>query len=447
RELALAGADVTVLERDNIVGGISRTEEHNGFRFDVGPHRFFTKIAEVDRIWHEILGEDFFTVDRLTRIRFRGQLMDYPLSIGSTLSALGVGDSVMAMLSYAWSRVHKVPEDSFEGWVTNRFGRRLYEHFFKTYSEKVWGMPCTELSADWAAQRIKSLSLMKAVRDALLQSGSSEATSLVRQFNYPKFGAGMLYERYQQQIEQDGGQVLLGHEVVGINRSGNRIESVSVHTPSGEATIEADHFISTMPLDNLMLSISPAAPAEAVEGARNLRHRSLIAVDLIVDEPAPFPDQWIYVHDSEVQVGRIQCYVNWSPHMVPEEATCGIGMEYFAWTSDPIWTMEDDAIVEMAAAELEKLGLAPAESVREGFSIRVPDAYPVYDPGYRERVATIRKWLDGIENLQTIGRGGQHRYNNMDHSVLTGMLAARNILGEDNDVWAVNTEEDYLERK
>lgn len=446
RELALAGASVTVLEKDNIVGGISRTEERRGFRFDVGGHRFFTKIPEVNCIWEETCGDDFLIRTRLSRIFYRGRLMDYPLSIGSTLSTLGLTDSIMAVCSYGAAQLRSVPEDSFEGWVTSRFGRRLYEHFFKTYSEKVWGMPCTEISADWAAQRIKSLSLTKAVRDALFRGGEKEATSLLRHFRYPKLGPGMLYERYREQVEEAGGSVLLEREVVHVKCEGDRVQHFVVKTPSGESTVEAEQFISSMPLGELVLMMDPAPPADVREAARALRQRSFLTAGLIVRQSDPFPDQWIYVHEPDVMVGRVQNYRNWSPYMVPDEDACAIGAEYFAWTDDPIWSEPDEAVIDLARRELAQLGLVDPESVEDGIVMRVENAYPVYDPGYRGSVGIVREWLSSITNLQTIGRCGQHRYNNMDHSCMTGMLAAWNILGEEHDVWSVNVEEDYLER-
>ncbi len=445
RELALADTDVTVLEQENQIGGISKTFEHNGFRFDVGGHRFFTKLPQVDRVWTELMGSEFLVRERLSRIFYRGRLMDYPLSIGSTLRTLGVADSVLAMGSYLWARVRPGSEDSFEGWVTNRFGRRLYEHFFKTYTEKVWGMPCAQISADWAVQRIKSLSLWRAVRDALLRRGAAEATSLLRQFRYPRLGPGMLYGRYRDQVVEAGGRVLLSHRAVRLRMSDGRVRSVIAETADGEEEFEADEFLSSMPLSELALCADPPPPEQVVAAARRLRHRSFVTAGLIVDQPDPFRDQWIYVHEPDVAIGRVQNYRNWSPHMVPDESKCSVGVEYFAWTDDPIWSEPDEAIIDLARRELDHLGLVDAGAVADGIVVRMANAYPVYDSGYRERVAVVRGWLEGIENLQTIGRGGQHRYNNMDHSVMTGMLAARNILGEQHDVWGVNVEEEYLE--
>jgi len=447
RELALAGRPVTVLERDDAVGGLSRTVEHEGFRFDIGGHRFFTRLPEVERVWDEVMGDDFLVRERLSRIFYRGRLMDYPLSIGSTLRVLGLRGSLLALGSYAAARLRPPAADSFEGWVSGRFGRRLYEHFFRTYTEKVWGLPCSELSADWAAQRIKSLSLWRAVRDAVLKRGAAEATTLLRRFRYPRLGPGMMYGRYRDQIVAAGGALLAGRQVVRLIREGERVRAVIAAGEGGDAEHEAGQVITSIPLRDLIEAMEPAAPDEVREAARGLRQRSFLTAALILDRPSPFPDQWIYIHEPQVRVGRIQNYGNWSPHMVPDEDKCCIGMEYFAWPTDPIWSAPGEQIIEWARDELDALGLAEGAAIVDGAVVRMADAYPVYDHGYRERVATVRGWLAGIENLQTIGRGGQHRYNNMDHSVMTGMLAARNLLGETHDVWAVNVEEGYLERR
>lgn len=446
RELAQAGAAVTVVERDEVVGGLSRTVEHHGYRFDIGGHRFFTRLPEVERLWDEVMGAEFLTRERTSRICFRGRLMDYPLRIGSTLRVLGVTDSMRALGSYLAARMHPLPQDSFEGWVTGRFGRRLYQHFFRTYTEKVWGLPCAEISADWAAQRIKSLSLWGALRDAVLRRGATEATSLLRQFRYPRLGPGMMYERFRDEVLGMGGEVRLGHRVTRIEHAGGCARAVVCATGSGEVELPAEQVIASMPMRGLIEALSPAAPAEVLAAAVGLRQRSFLTVALILDRPSPFPDQWIYVHEPRVRVGRIQSYSNWSPFMAPGPENCCIGLEYFAWAGDELWSAPDAELVELAAAELAELGLADGGRVIEGAVVRMADAYPVYDHGYRERVATVRAWLQGITNLQTIGRGGQHRYNNMDHSVMTGLLAARNLLGGQHDVWGVNVEEEYLER-
>ena len=446
-ELARAGRPVTVLEQDDVVGGISRTVEHHGFRFDIGGHRFFTRMDELQREWEEIMGDDFLIRERLSRIFFRGQLMEYPLKIGSTLRVLGIKDSLLAVLSYLRVSVRPVPEESFEGWVTNRFGRRIYRHFFKTYTEKVWGMPCTEISADWAAQRIKSLSFWGALRDALFGRGADEATSLLRQFHYPRLGPGMLFERYRDIALEHGATVEMERRAVSLQHADGRVQSVISAGEDGQSEHHVDQVISSMPLATLALSMDPPPPPEVVEAARGLRQRSFLTAALIVAEEDPFPDQWIYVHEPRVRLGRVQNYRNWSPEMVPEKNRCCIGIEYFTWADEPFWSTPDAEIIDLAMKEMGELGLIEPDLVVDGAVVRMKNAYPVYDPGYAERVEAIRRFLESIENLQTIGRAGQHRYNNMDHSMMTGKLAAGNLLGEQHDVWAVNVEETYHERK
>ncbi len=444
-ELCQAGLRPLVLERDDVVGGLSRTVVHNGYRFDIGGHRFFTRIPEIENAWQELMGEDFLVRERLSSIFFRGRMIDYPLRAASALRALGVIDSARAMGSYVAARLRPGPDDSFEGWVINRFGRRLYQHFFKSYTEKVWGMPCSELSADWAAQRIKSLTLWGAIKDALTFPRTSEHTTLLRSFNYPRLGPGMLYQRQADAIVAGGGRILTGREVVEIAVRDGTVVSVTTTGPDGDEVHPADAVISTMPLGELVGVTRGIEDDNARQAAGMLKHRGFLTAGLIVDRAVPFRDQWIYIHEPDVAVGRVQIYNNWSPEMVPDADRSAIGAEYFAWPTDDMWSAPDEEIIELATRELDQLGLVPAEAVVDGTVVRMADAYPVYDPGYRERVATVRDWLARIENLQVAGRGGMHRYNNMDHSVLTGTLAARNLLGQEHNVWAVNADDEYLE--
>jgi len=430
---------------DAVVGGIARTVEYRGFKFDVGGHRFFTKAQRVNQLWDEVMGEEFLLRQRLSRIFYRGKFMDYPLRAASAIRTLGVMESVASLASYFWAQLCPLPEDSFEGWVANRFGRRLYQHFFKTYTEKTWGMPCTELSADWAAQRIKSLSLWGAVMDALFRSRKTKHTTLIQQFKYPPLGPGMMWQRFRERIEADGGRVLMQHKVVKLRHDGQRVRSLVTAGPEGEQEHQADFIINSMPLNQLAMIMEPA-PDEAVRQAADaLRYRAFLSANLIVDRPEPFPDQWIYVHAPQVRLARLQNFKNWSPHMVPDPAKTCIGAEYFVWPDEPLWRAPDQEIIELATQEIASLGLIEADEVLDGAVIRMSHAYPVYDPGYMERIQTIRNWLQQLDNLYTIGRSGQHRYNNMDHSMMTGILAAENVLGACHDVWDVNVEQEYLE--
>lgn len=448
-ELVQRGAAPLVLENGAAVGGIARTEVYRGYGFDVGGHRFFTKNEGIERLWRQVLGEDFLRVPRLSRIYYNGRFFRYPLVISDTLANLGPVESLRILASYLRARIAPTPrEESFEQWVANRFGRRLYETFFRTYTEKVWGIPCTRIRADWAAQRIKGLSLATAVAKALL--GAGKAKSLIDEFYYPRRGPGMMWERFRERIEARGGEVRLGAEVVGLiwtGGPGGRVTAVRVREQGRTRELPVSRVVSTLPLQKLPGLLEPAPPPQVLEAAGRLSHRSFLMVGLILDRADLFPDQWIYVHSPEVQVGRIQNFRNWSPEMVPEPGRTGIGMEYFCNEGDALWRRPDGELGALAACELERLGLARASEVVDHVVVRQPDAYPVYDQGYQEHLAVVRHYLAGFENLQTAGRSGMHRYNNMDHSMLTGILAAQNALGARHDVWNVNEEDEYLEEE
>ncbi|MEM9797433.1 MAG: NAD(P)/FAD-dependent oxidoreductase [Pseudomonadota bacterium] len=436
---------VDVFEGGELVGGISRTESYNGFRIDIGGHRFFTKIPEVQATWKEILGDEFIRVPRLSRIYYRNKFYNYPLKLFNALGNIGFYESTRIMLSYLkWQlRPHK-GDDSFEGWVINRFGGRLYMHFFASYTRKVWGIHPRNIQADWAAQRIKSLTLWGAVRKAL--TGSSDATSLIEEFDYPVLGPGQMWERCVEKLEAAGQSVHMRHWVQKLERDGNRITAAIVKTPDGETKrVEADHFINSMALDDLIGAIDPPPPAHVVAAAEKLKYRDFLIVALLLDDPDPFPDNWVYVHSGDVRVGRIQNVRAWSRAMVPNDSQASIGMEYFCNVDDEMWAMEDADLIKMAGGELEALSLGRADKVVDGKVIRQPKAYPVYDTEYKEAVDTISDWIKRLENLQSVGRNGLHRYNNQDHSMLTGIYAARNIMGEAHDLWDVNVERSYHE--
>jgi protoporphyrinogen oxidase len=445
-ELVRHGVRPILLEKADKVGGIARTECHDGFRFDIGGHRFFTKDQQVDRLWHEMLGDDLLLVERLSRISYRGRFFDYPLDIADTLSTLGIVESLRILLSYLKAQAQPSgEEDTFEQWVTNRFGRRLYEVFFKTYTEKVWGIPCSEIRSDWAAQRIKGLSLKAAFLNALL--GNNEAKTLINQFHYPVLGPGMMWETFRRSIEDGGGEVLLDTEAVTLVRSDSRIEAVVARSGSQEMELYSEAFISSMPLPELVASLHPPPPEKVLDAARKLRYRSFLIVGLVVGETHLFPDHWIYLHNPEVKAARIQNIKNWSAAMVPDLRKTSLGVEYFCDVGDEIWSMRDADLVALATRELGVLGLADAKRVEQGVVFRQPSAYPVYDNEYHRQRRVIRAFLSTIDNLQTIGRNGLHHYNNMDHSMRTGLLAARNVLGGKHDVWEVNEDEVYLEEE
>jgi protoporphyrinogen oxidase len=447
--LAKRGYDVTVLEGDEIVGGISRTARYKEFRFDIGGHRFFTKITPVQEIWEELLGEEFIEVPRLSRIHYNGRFFNYPLKAGNALAGLGPYQAAMIILSYAKARLRPEPvEENFEQWVSNRFGSRLYRIFFKTYTEKLWGLPCTEIRAEWAAQRIQGLSLMRAILSATsLQKRSIHIKSLIEQFRYPRLGPGQMWERAAERIEELGGRVLTSHGVRSFEISNGQADAVVVDTPDGPRRIEGEHFISTIPLRTLVRSMDPPAPAHVRGAGERLAYRDFILVALILDRENIFPDNWIYVHTPGVKVGRIQNFNNWSREMVPRPGATCVGMEYFCFAGDGLWNSPDDELIALAGKELSQLGLAPGANAIDGTVVRMPKAYPIYDATYRESVDTIREHLDGIPNLVTVGRNGMHKYNNQDHSMYTAMLALENMTGASHDLWAVNTDLEYHEEQ
>ena len=437
-----------VLEASDMVGGISRTESYKGYRFDIGGHRFFSKVSSVTQMWHEVLGKDFIRRPRLSRIYYRGRYYSYPIKMFNALSNLGPYESVRILGSYIkWKVVpHKV-EDSFEQWVTNRFGSRLFSHFFKSYTEKVWGIPCTEIRSDWAAQRIKNLSLRKTVLNAI--SKTNDVTSLIEEFDYPRLGPGMMWEAVRDKVRAQSGEVRMLSSVARVRHDEARVTAVDIiqRSPAGDShyRMDADHVISSMPLGELVLAMDPPAPAPIQAAARRLKYRDFLIVALILDSAEPFPDNWVYIHSPDVQVGRIQNFRSWSPGMIPNDTSSSIGMEFFCQEGDALWASDDADLIAQATREFAHLKLAPSARVIDGHVIRQPKAYPVYDFDFAESLVLIRGWLSGLSNLQVVGRNGMHRYNNQDHSMLTAMLAARNILGEDHDLWSVNVEQEYHE--
>lgn len=445
-ELVKAGTQPVVLEKRDKVGGLSRTENFKNFYFDMGGHRFFTKAPEVNRMWHEVMGKDFLLRPRLSRIYYDQKFFYYPLKPLNALLGLGVFRSTRVISSYLrWQVSPFRTEDTFEQWVTNRFGRELFLTFFKTYTEKVWGIPTSELKAEWAAQRIKDLSLKTAVISMFFKPGQKIKT-LIEEFHYPQLGPGMLWEKVRREVERRGGHVQMERDVVRIEHVDNRITGVVVQGANGTEYIGGTDFISSMPLREFILKLDPPPPAEIVAAAEQLRYRDFLTVCLIVNQPDLFPDNWIYVHDPAVRVGRIQNFKNWSPAMVPDASKSSLGMEYFCNEGDDLWTMSDADLVELGKREIALVGLAQYEDVQEGCVFRVDKSYPVYDADYREHLDTLREYVGTLENFQTIGRNGLHRYNNQDHSMLTGMLAVRNALyGELNDLWSVNADTEYHE--
>ena len=447
--LARDGVRVTALEADDMVGGISRTAQYHGYRFDIGGHRFFTKIAPVEALWHEILGQEFISVPRLSRIHYGGKYFDYPLKAKNALLGLGLWNTFLCVASYARWHFKPYPvEENLEQWVTNRFGKRLFEIFFKTYTEKVWGIPCTEIRAEWAAQRIQGLSLAKAILNAAqLQKRSETIKTLIDRFQYPRLGPGQMWETAAAKIQEMDGEVLLRHEVTNLEHRDGRVIAVRARTPDGPARIEGDHFISTMPLRNLARSLDPVPPTAIRDAGEGLNYRDFLTVALMIDADDVFPDNWIYIHTPGVKVGRIQNFNNWSRAMVPEPGKTCLGMEYFCFEGDGLWSSPDAELIALATKELGELGLVNPSKVRDGCVVRMPKAYPVYDSTYASHLGTLRSFIDPIRNLHTVGRNGMHKYNNQDHSMLTAMMSVANMRGASHDVWSVNTDYEYHEEQ
>lgn len=449
-ELVKRGDPVIVFENDSVVGGISRTVERDGWRFDIGGHRFFTKVQPVEDLWHEILpDEDFLLRPRMSRIFYDEKYYDYPLKASNALKNLGIWEAVLCVGSYAWAQI-RPPKDqaNYENWLVARFGWRLYNKFFKTYTEKVWGVPVKDMPADWAAQRVKGLSLGNAIINALTpKRKQTEITSLIEEFQYPKYGPGMMWERCQDLVEAGGGEVRMRTRVTKIHIEDGKAVAVTVRNKEDDTTetIKVSHVISTMPMNHLVEALEPTPPAPVVAAGQDLHYRDFLTVALVVPEDRGFPDNWIYIHASDVEVGRIQNFGSWSPYMVKDGRTC-LGLEYFVFEDDAIWSLPDDELVALATRELAHLGLVNPSDVEVGYVVRVPKAYPYYDFEYKDNVAIINEYLASVApNLHLVGRNGMHKYNNQDHSMYTAILTVENLHGANHDIWAVNVEEEYHE--
>jgi protoporphyrinogen oxidase len=457
-ELTKRGSAATVLEADSVVGGISRTVERDGFRFDIGGHRFFTKVDRVEQVWHEILGPDEMLLrPRSSRIYYGGKFYDYPIKPLNALRNLGPLEAARCVASFLWSRIHP-PRDqsSLEGYIAAGYGWRLYRHFFKTYNEKVWAVPASQISADWGAQRIKGMSLWTAVWEPLRarvagsrRETSKQVTSLIEQFQYPKYGPGMMWERCQELVEAAGVKVITGTRVVGIRHESGRAVAVVADCDGLRTEYPADEVISSMPFPSLLRAMDPPVPPEVNQAADGLRFRDFLSVALVVPaDKVAWSDNWIYIHAPEVKTMRVQNFGSWSPYMVRDGRNV-LGLEYTVCEGDEWWTASDDSLVERGKQELETLGLMQASDVEAGYVVRMPKAYPVYDESYRRNVEVLRRWLEqSAPNVHPVGRNGMHKYNNQDHSMYTAILTVENIVeGAGHDIWSVNVEADYHEEK
>jgi protoporphyrinogen oxidase len=455
-QLTKSGVTSTVLEADSVVGGISRTVERDGWRFDIGGHRFFTKVQAVEDLWHEILDDDeFLQRPRKSHIYYRGKFYDYPIKPLNALRNLGPIEAVRCAGSYLWARVRPPRDQStLEGYVVANYGWRLYSHFFRTYNEKVWGVPASALSADWGAQRIKGMSLFQAVWEPLRarlpgrrRDRSKQVTSLIDEFQYPKYGPGMMWERCLQKVEAAGTKVIMDTPVTRIRHAGGRAMSVVAESDGVATEYPADEVISSMPLSLLLRAMDPPAPPAVQRAADALNFRDFLTVALVVPaDKVPWDDNWIYIHAPEVKTMRVQNFGSWSPFMVKDGRNV-LGLEYTVHEGDESWNATDDELVAQATCELETVGLMEARDVEAGYVVRMPKAYPVYDEGYNDNVEGLSAWLaEHAPNVHPVGRNGMHRYNNQDHSMYTAMLTVENIVaGSNHDIWSVNVEQEYHE--
>jgi protoporphyrinogen oxidase len=449
-ELMKRGVSSVVLEKDTVVGGISRTATHKGYRFDIGGHRFFTKVDRVMDMWQEVLQDDFLKRPRQSRIYYNRKFFSYPIKPFDVLYKLGFWETFLAGLSYVKSKIWKrKKEESFEDYIINNFGERLYLTFFKSYTEKVWGIPCTEIRAEWAAQRIKGLSMTSLIQTALFGNRGNKIKTLIEEFYYPRFGPGMMWEKTRDLVEKSGhSTVRFGVSVDTIHHDGSRITGVTITNEDGEKEmLEGKHVVSSMPISELILKMDPALPSEVRSAVEGLHYRDFITIALVLRQKDMFTDNWIYVHEPGVSMGRIQNFKNWSPEMVPDESMTCVGLEYFCFTSDPIWSMSDQDLIRLGAEELEQIGLARQEDVVDGAVVRMEKTYPVYDLSYERAMPIIKDAVRPFTNLYPVGRNGMHKYNNQDHAMLTAMLSVENMFGANHDIWEVNVERVYHEEK
>ncbi|MBL7490457.1 NAD(P)/FAD-dependent oxidoreductase [Frankia sp. AgB1.9] len=452
-ELHRYGIPSTILEADTQVGGISRTVERDGWRFDIGGHRFFSKVQRVEDFWHEILPqEDFLLRPRKSRIFYQGKYYDYPIKAVNALQNLGPQEAAICIASYLRARISPPKDQSdYESWLVARFGWRLYRTFFKTYTEKVWGVPVSEMPADWAAQRIKSLNLGNAILNAVKpKTNQKEITSLIEEFEYPKYGPGMMWEICRDKVVAQGSKIRMETKVVEIrHEDGKAFEVVAEDANGGVTAYPATDVISSMPISQLIEIMSPAVPPRVLKAAQDLRYRDFLTVALVVPSSAvSWTDNWIYIHDPSVRTMRIQNFASWSPFLVKDGRNV-LGLEYTVFENDAEWTAPDEDLIEKGKKELDKLGLVAYKDIEAGYVVRQPKAYPIYDDRYGANVDVIRGWLtDYASNVHPVGRNGMFRYNNADHSMYTAMLTAENIVkGTAHDVWSVNVEEEYHEEK
>lgn len=443
--------DIKIFEQDpQFLGGLSKTITIDQYHFDIGGHRFFSKSEDVRNIWKELLPNDMLERKRKSRIFYKNKFFHYPLRPWEALRTLGFFEAFLCICSYLKVRVFPLKNiKSFEDWVTNQFGERLFKIFFKTYTEKVWGMKCDEISSDWAAQRIKNLSLSKAIFDSFSNKSSGEVQSLIDKFDYPKNGPGMMWESCGRKIKELNGEIYLGQKVCSVKRNSDRTWTIKTVKDNQIDEYCVDYLVSSTELSYLVKNMEPPLPDHIKSSGARLKYRDFLMVALVVEDNGDiFDDQWIYVHAPEVKVGRIQNFKSWSPFMVPNEKETCLGMEYFCFENDDIWNLSDDQLAKLAVDELNKLNLLKSNLVLKTHVIRQKKAYPVYDDFYQDGLKIIKEYLNvNYPTLYTIGRNGMHQYNNQDHAMMTGVLVAKNIIEGSNlfNHWQVNQQAEYIE--
>lgn len=439
---------ITILDKNDIVGGLARTHRKNGFYFDVGPHRFFTKNREVLALWKNTLGRDFRKVTRLTRMYYKGKFFKYPVEFTDIIAKFGFLELVESAFSYAYAKVflRGLDPKTFEDWITKNFGKKLFEVFFKTYTEKVWGVKCDEIGAEWAGQRIKNTNFTEVIKNAL-SLGKPKAKTWVDKFYYPVKGAGYMYEKLANKLQRRGVKILLNSEVLKINHKNNKLVSVEYKTGNKVKTIKADAVFSSMPITHLAQSLYPKPNKDVLNASKKLTFRDHITVNFMIKGNDLFPDNWIYIHDPQYLMARVANYNNFTPKMAKDKNHTAISVEYFAFKTDSLWKKTDKAIADLAKEEVTRAGLIKKAKILNSFVVRESESYPTYYLKQKKYFNTLKSYSSKFENLYLIGRGGMFKYNNMDHSVYTGMLAGRNLVSGDRkyDVWSVNIDAEYQE--
>jgi protoporphyrinogen oxidase len=442
--------DILIVDRNRLVGGLARTERFDGNRFDIGPHRFFTKNREINALWKKTLGDDFRRVDRLTRIYYNHQFFNYPIKAFDTFWKLGLAESAHALVSFLYGKMaHQTEAQTFEDWIIQKFGSKLYQTFFKTYTEKVWGIPCNQIGAEWAAQRIKGLDIMQVIKNAIFGDPRKEIKTLVDQFDYPILGAGQMYEAMMDTVVDSGGVVMLNSRVIAFHRKDHEIATIAVIDGEGHTyRMTANHYFNSIPLTHFFQLVVPEESADVQQAASTLYYREHITVNLVIDGDNLFPDQWIYIHAPDVKMARLANYTNFSDAMVKDPAQSALSVEYFTFKCEELWQMADEDLKQLAIDELSSLKLVEKSMVKQAWVVRETESYPTYFLGYQEPYGKLKGAIDRYTNLTPIGRGGMYKYNNQDHSTLSGILAVRNylnLLGTPYNLWNINVDAAYHE--